>query len=122
MAERRDAHACRSCGGTFTLSYRYSDHGAGMRLVEVPCPHPGCAQPVEVTFHETAYLLCFDLRRAEEEAVAPRSEVAGPSQEQIAKRAYELYLARGAGEGRDQEDWFAAERELGGEELTFTDD
>jgi len=32
--------------------------------------------------------------------------------EQIAKRAYELFLARGAEHGHDQEDWLQAEREL----------
>ena len=43
-------------------------------------------------------------------------------QEAVARRAYELFEARGGDHGRDQEDWFAAERELnadqreGGEE------
>ena len=32
--------------------------------------------------------------------------------EQIAVRAYELYLQRGANDGRDVEDWLQAEREL----------
>jgi hypothetical protein len=36
----------------------------------------------------------------------------GYSSEQIAARAYELYLARGAGDGQDFADWIAAEREL----------
>ena len=35
-----------------------------------------------------------------------------PSQETIAARAYEIYLARGAGAGRDLDDWLEAEREL----------
>jgi DUF2934 family protein len=30
----------------------------------------------------------------------------------LAQRAYELYLARGAQDGRDLDDWLAAEREL----------
>ena len=34
------------------------------------------------------------------------------SQETIAARAYEIYLARGAGVGRDLDDWLEAEREL----------
>ena len=38
---------------------------------------------------------------------------AGPApRERIAARAYELYLQRGAGEGRATEDWLEAEREL----------
>jgi hypothetical protein len=32
--------------------------------------------------------------------------------EQIQQRAYELYLQRGGGDGRDVDDWFAAEKEL----------
>jgi hypothetical protein len=30
----------------------------------------------------------------------------------VARRAYELFEARGSEDGRDQEDWFEAEREL----------
>lgn len=37
---------------------------------------------------------------------------AGPSEQQIAKRAHELYLERGAEEGHDLDDWLQAEREL----------
>ncbi|MCY1075646.1 DUF2934 domain-containing protein [Archangium lansingense] len=35
-----------------------------------------------------------------------------PPHEQIAKRAYEIFLARGGGHGRHQDDWAQAEREL----------
>ena len=38
---------------------------------------------------------------------------AGPvPRERIAARAYELYLQRGAGDGRATEDWLEAEREI----------
>jgi hypothetical protein len=37
-----------------------------------------------------------------------------PSEGEIAKRAFELYLARGGVHGRDVEDWLQAERELRG--------
>ncbi len=37
---------------------------------------------------------------------------ASPSYEEIAQRAYEIYLARGGGPGREDEDWQQAEREL----------
>ncbi|MDF0642573.1 MAG: DUF2934 domain-containing protein [Nitrospira sp.] len=37
--------------------------------------------------------------------------------QQIELRAYELYLQRGAGEGRADEDWFQAEREVCGEQI-----
>jgi len=39
-------------------------------------------------------------------------QIAIPTKEQIEKRAYELYLARGCDPGKDVEDWLAAEREL----------
>jgi hypothetical protein len=35
-----------------------------------------------------------------------------PSAEEISRRAYELYQARGGDHGRDQNDWFQAENEL----------
>jgi hypothetical protein len=38
--------------------------------------------------------------------------VADVDREQIARRAYELYLARGGADGQAMEDWLNAEREL----------
>ncbi len=35
-----------------------------------------------------------------------------PTYEEIARRAYEIYVARGGGDGHDLEDWFQAEREV----------
>ena len=35
-----------------------------------------------------------------------------PTNEQIAARAYEIFLRRGASHGSDLEDWLQAEREL----------
>lgn len=35
-----------------------------------------------------------------------------PTPDQIAVRAYEIFIARGAQHGRDQEDWYQAENEL----------
>jgi hypothetical protein len=40
-----------------------------------------------------------------------------PAVEQIQRRAYELFLARGAVHGNDWIDWFTAERELIGSHL-----
>ncbi len=36
-----------------------------------------------------------------------------PTHREIAKRAFEIYLARGGSHGRDVEDWLQAEAELG---------
>jgi hypothetical protein len=41
-----------------------------------------------------------------------REQQRAPSQDDIARRAYDLYQARGAEQGRDMEDWLRAEREL----------
>ena len=45
------------------------------------------------------------------ESISTRSSSA-PTLEQIAARAYEIFIARGAQHGRDQEDWYQAENEL----------
>ena len=37
---------------------------------------------------------------------------APPAPEEIQQRAYEIYLARGGGDGNALEDWLQAEREL----------
>ena len=37
-----------------------------------------------------------------------------PSHDEIAVRAYEIYLARGAAPGRDLDNWLEAERQLFG--------
>ena len=48
-----------------------------------------------------------------ERAVPPgATSSARPSQEEIARRAHEIHLARGGGEGHELEDWLQAEREL----------
>lgn len=41
-----------------------------------------------------------------------KDEVAGPADRDVARRAYELYLARGGTHGFDMEDWIQAESEL----------
>jgi hypothetical protein len=38
-----------------------------------------------------------------------------PGEDEIARRAYERFLARGGEHGHDQEDWYEAERSVRGE-------
>ena len=49
-------------------------------------------------------------------AAAGRQAIHGNSDanygDRVAERAYELYLARGASDGQDFDDWLTAEREL----------
>ncbi|WIG95809.1 DUF2934 domain-containing protein [Myxococcus sp. SDU36] len=47
--------------------------------------------------------------RSKPRAPEPRP---GPTNEQIARRAYEIFLARGGTHGSSEQDWFQAEREL----------
>jgi len=55
---------------------------------------------------------------SDSDAVAPSPSAGdaraggGADRDRIATRAYELYLARGRGEGAAMEDWLRAEREL----------
>ena len=52
-------------------------------------------------------------------AVSSKATNAGaPTFEQIAKRSYEIYLARGAQPGHEVEDWLSAEAELSGKLLS----
>ena len=61
-----------------------------------------------------------------EEAMQPSAEVGrgersvvDPAREQeVMRRAYEIYLERGEEHGRDLEDWLRAERELATSEST----
>jgi hypothetical protein len=50
------------------------------------------------------------LRLAERDG--PSETVPSALHERIAARAYGLYIARGAAEGNDQEDWLRAEAEI----------
>jgi len=49
---------------------------------------------------------------SEVQASQPSAAFAEPTQEQIATRAYEIFLARGGEPGHNEEDWYQAEREL----------
>lgn len=46
---------------------------------------------------------------AQRNSASPRG---GPTHEQIARRAYEIFLARGGQHGGSEQDWHQAEREL----------
>jgi hypothetical protein len=48
-------------------------------------------------------------KRGTKAAAAPKQE---PTHDEIAKRAYELYLARGGDAGEPEQDWLRAESEL----------
>jgi hypothetical protein len=48
----------------------------------------------------------------QKEAVSVSAETAAPLEEEIALRAYEIYLERGKTDGNDVDDWLRAEYEL----------
>lgn len=41
-----------------------------------------------------------------------RTQKRGPTPEQIEKRAHEIYMKRGGGDGHDVDDWLTAEQQL----------
>jgi Protein of unknown function (DUF2934) len=49
---------------------------------------------------------------AESAAIYPDTFATPPSPEEIAAEAYNIYMARGGGHGRDMDDWLEAERRL----------
>lgn len=51
-------------------------------------------------------------QNAAPQSVGDTSVAAAPDRDRVAMRAYELYLARGGGGGRELDDWLTAEREL----------
>ena len=67
-------------------------------------------------------------KRAETAAAAGGSTAPGPNgppsvtDVDVARRAYDLYLARGCKPGHDVEDWLQAERDLRGAVAVLTQD
>ena len=49
---------------------------------------------------------------AEAAAIYPDTFATPPSEEEIAREAYLIYLARGSQHGHDRDDWFEAERRV----------
>jgi hypothetical protein len=66
-----------------------------------------------VKHEKEIFVILSDEDRQSFGAPNPEDRKKEPSHEAIAKRAFELYLARGASHGRDLADWLEAERELG---------
>jgi hypothetical protein len=67
------------------------------------------------TKRETETTTKRPVRRRAVLQIPPASEerlIVGPTHEQIARRAFELFLARGGEHGHHEEDWARAEREL----------
>ena len=63
------------------------------------------SQPIEMNQNE-------EDQAAHESPFQPHVIKRNPAREEIELRAYKLFLARGAGDGHDLEDWIQAEREL----------
>ncbi len=49
---------------------------------------------------------------ARELAQPPQAHTIRPTHEQVAERAYQIFLERGSPQGHDQEHWFEAEAQL----------
>jgi len=70
--------------------------------------HRTPAAPSKSSSHPQGGSMARETPRGGQQVLPPRR----PTCEQIAQRAYELYLARGCVDGHDHEDWVQAEREL----------
>src|SRR5712692_2868358 len=94
---------------------------AGMVAVSEPCtiqPPPGGVEPVMVTDRlpppPPVAPQASQGKTPSQTQTQPRTENPNrsPSQEQVAKRAYQIFQARGGEHGRHLEDWEQAEQEL----------
>jgi methylaspartate ammonia-lyase len=77
--------------GTLSRARRRNDHAPLRQIVGAPDPVSGAARHIRNAVETLAIEL---------------------TTEEIARRAYQLYEARGGEPGRDCQDWFQAEREL----------
>ncbi len=78
--------------------------GGRRRKANVPVG-PASAPPAPQTPTTAAPAAAADVART-------TAAQAAPTMEEIARRAYEIYLQRGGQHGQDMNDWLAAEREL----------
>lgn len=67
------------------------------------------AKPTQTSSKTTETPAAGPNTAAQRNSPAPRG---GPTHEQIARRAYEIFLARGGQHGNPEQDWHQAEREL----------
>jgi len=89
------------CWSTLSISYWPSDSDASARH-----GHTVFYQKLPNNLVETLVILAGETL---DDQTAGLNE---PAREEIERRAYELYLARGEVHGYDQDDWLLAEREL----------
>jgi Protein of unknown function (DUF2934) len=59
-----------------------------------------------------------DRRKSTVKAPLATADEKGATPDAIARRAFEVYCARGGGHGQDVDDWLQAERELMGAKAT----
>ena len=87
-----------------------SAHAAEMATAMAPGLPAG---PPSTDLSSVGSVAMMDEMSARALGMEPR--VAGPSPEEVERRAYEIYLQRGGQDGRDLEDWLEAERQLRGQ-------
>jgi hypothetical protein len=52
------------------------------------------------------------MKEKPQKKASPPPPTGAPPADEVARRAYEIYLARGGEPGHEQEDWLRAEKEL----------
>lgn len=68
--------------------------------------------PPQAAVHAATTAPAATPARSFQDVAPPRPTPAAPTREQIAERAFAIWLSRGRGPGHDVEDWLQAEREL----------
>jgi hypothetical protein len=83
------------------------------RAASDPIPSPKAPERTDGSSSELESKTAPDLRKFEVVRNEPRKNLVPINlDDEIRRRAYEIYEQRGAGAGSEAEDWFAAEREV----------
>jgi hypothetical protein len=82
--------------------------GRRRRKTDEQAPAAGSTQPTTPSEATASNV------RATLDALSKQAPGRRPTREDVARRAYEIYLQRGGTHGYDIEDWLTAERELSG--------
>ena len=77
-----------------------------MKELRTKRARPGTRKPLDV---EASTPLAI---AAEQQHFEREHGTSGPSLDEIARRAHELFLSRGAAHGHDLDDWLEAERQI----------
>jgi hypothetical protein len=88
--------------------FEAGEHKAGMVARISDKEEAQKAEPMDIALND----LERETAKPDTEGALPCSTFFEPDEEGIARRTYDLYLARGQGAGHEMEDWIEATRQL----------